>query len=267
MSAVQRFEFSDAKSSKFWEVAIVGAAVTVTYGRIGAAGKTQTKEYESDAVAKATAQKQVAEKLKKGYREVRSQPDERDFFEDLRLKGPLYDRLVRGEILQHAFDRSVIAELRPLGWFTGLDPEECERGVYEDLPIFIIYVGGYAEEQDTLIEAYPPLKARHYDHFFDFLIVDAAMRTVVGLGLGRKYRVFDEVSRDGLPFAGIAPDAVRALMAHMPWDFYSRFRTALVNQGGNLMPEREEEEGWGDTDSELGAYFPDLDSEELEHNS
>lgn len=70
MSAVRRFEFSDAKSSKFWEVSVAGGAVTVTYGRIGTVGQTQTKDYGSDDVAQATADKQVAEKLKKGYREV-----------------------------------------------------------------------------------------------------------------------------------------------------------------------------------------------------
>lgn len=192
-----------------------------------------------------------------------------DFFEDLRLKGDLYDRLVRGGILRRAFDRSVIAELSPHGWFAGLDLAESARGAYEDLPVFIIYVGGYEDERDDVVNAYPPLKARDYDHFFDFLIVDAAKRTVFGLGLGRKLRVFEEFSTDGAPFTGAGPDDVRALMAGTPWDFYSPFRTALDDQGTNLNPDwrDEEEEQWVDTELALGAYFPDLDVGELDHEN
>jgi predicted DNA-binding WGR domain protein len=71
MATVRRLEYSDPKSKKFWEVSVSGKAVTVRYGRIGADGRAQTKAYGSLAAAMAAAEKQIAEKLKKGYREIR----------------------------------------------------------------------------------------------------------------------------------------------------------------------------------------------------
>jgi len=66
----RRFEFTDAKSNKFWEITIKAKTVTVQYGRIGTDGQTQFKEYATPAEAKTAAEKQMAEKVKKGYREV-----------------------------------------------------------------------------------------------------------------------------------------------------------------------------------------------------
>jgi predicted DNA-binding WGR domain protein len=66
----RRFEYTDATSSKFWEITVTDATVTVCYGRISAAGKTQTKPHGSAAAATAAAEQQVAEKVKKGCREV-----------------------------------------------------------------------------------------------------------------------------------------------------------------------------------------------------
>jgi predicted DNA-binding WGR domain protein len=67
---VRRWEFNSAGSAKFWESAADGPAVTVCYGRIGTAGQTQTKEFGTGAEAAAYLAKAVAEKEKKGYKEV-----------------------------------------------------------------------------------------------------------------------------------------------------------------------------------------------------
>lgn len=64
------FEFVEGTSSKFYEVSTEGNAVTVRYGRIGTEGQSQTKTFaDADAAAK-HAEKQIASKLAKGYREV-----------------------------------------------------------------------------------------------------------------------------------------------------------------------------------------------------
>ena len=63
------FEFSDDKSSKFWEIALDGTNVTVRYGRIGASGQTQTKSLADTAAAGAHADKLIDEKTEKGYSE------------------------------------------------------------------------------------------------------------------------------------------------------------------------------------------------------
>jgi DNA ligase 1 len=66
----RRFEFSDGKSNKFWEISSAGAEVTVRFGRIGTQGQTQTKTFPDKAAAAKHAAKLVEEKLAKGYVEV-----------------------------------------------------------------------------------------------------------------------------------------------------------------------------------------------------
>jgi len=67
--AKRYFEFADDKSSKFWEIDVAGTNVTVRYGRIGAAGQTQTKSFADEAAARAHAAKLIGEKTDKGYAE------------------------------------------------------------------------------------------------------------------------------------------------------------------------------------------------------
>jgi uncharacterized protein (TIGR02996 family) len=67
---MRTFQFSDAKSHKFWNLDITGSSFTVTYGKVGAAGQTQTKTFDSPDEAEAEADKLIREKLKKGYVET-----------------------------------------------------------------------------------------------------------------------------------------------------------------------------------------------------
>ena len=66
----KRFEFSDGKSHKFWVVQLDGRAHTVTYGRIGTAGQTKTKELPDEEKARKSYDKLIAAKVKKGYKEI-----------------------------------------------------------------------------------------------------------------------------------------------------------------------------------------------------
>jgi uncharacterized protein (TIGR02996 family) len=67
---MRTFQFSDAKSHKFWNIDVQGNAFTVTYGKIGTAGQAQTKTFKDAAAAQAEADKLVKEKTKKGYVET-----------------------------------------------------------------------------------------------------------------------------------------------------------------------------------------------------
>ncbi|QJW96559.1 WGR domain-containing protein [Frigoriglobus tundricola] len=67
---MRTFQFSDAKSHKFWNVAVRGDSVTVTFGKIGAAGKSRTKSCASSDAAQAHANKLIREKTGKGYVET-----------------------------------------------------------------------------------------------------------------------------------------------------------------------------------------------------
>ena|GEM_PF-1905828 len=60
-------EFSDGSANKFWSVSTEDCAVTVIFGKIGTAGQTQIKEYDSAEEAQAQAQRQAVAKIKKGY--------------------------------------------------------------------------------------------------------------------------------------------------------------------------------------------------------
>jgi uncharacterized protein (TIGR02996 family) len=80
---MRTFQYSDAKSHKFWNIAVSGTRFTVTYGKVGAAGQTQTKTFASAEKAQAEADKLIREKLKKGYVETtpRAAASEAEAFE------------------------------------------------------------------------------------------------------------------------------------------------------------------------------------------
>ncbi len=65
-----RLEFIDKDSNKFWEISVEGAKHTVTYGPIGAEGKSLTKTFSSAAEATADANRLLQDKRKKGYKDV-----------------------------------------------------------------------------------------------------------------------------------------------------------------------------------------------------
>lgn len=67
---VRYFEFTDDKSSKFWEISIDGTDVTVRYGRLGASGQIKTKSFDEVAPAEAHASKLIDQKTGKGYIET-----------------------------------------------------------------------------------------------------------------------------------------------------------------------------------------------------
>ena len=66
----RRFQLSDGKSDKFWEITVSGASFDVRFGRIGTNGQAQTKPFSSDAAAAQESSKLIREKIAKGYIEV-----------------------------------------------------------------------------------------------------------------------------------------------------------------------------------------------------
>jgi uncharacterized protein (TIGR02996 family) len=67
---MRTFQYSDAKSHKFWTIDVQANAFTVTYGKVGAAGQTQTKSFATPEKTQAEADKLIREKLGKGYVET-----------------------------------------------------------------------------------------------------------------------------------------------------------------------------------------------------
>ncbi|AXR60270.1 WGR domain-containing protein [Leptospira mayottensis] len=59
--------YQDDKSDKFWNIEVSGTSFTVTYGKTGTSGQTQTKDFDSEEKCLKEAKKLLSEKLKKGY--------------------------------------------------------------------------------------------------------------------------------------------------------------------------------------------------------
>jgi uncharacterized protein (TIGR02996 family) len=71
---MRTFVFTDAKSNKFWNIDLQGTRFTVTFGKVGSKGQTQTKDFPDPAAARKAHDKLVAEKLGKGYVETTPGP-------------------------------------------------------------------------------------------------------------------------------------------------------------------------------------------------
>lgn len=69
-TATRSLIFSDGSSNKFWTIVLDGSDQTVTFGKVGTVGQTQTKSFNSDEAALKSYDKLVAEKTKKGYVDV-----------------------------------------------------------------------------------------------------------------------------------------------------------------------------------------------------
>jgi DNA ligase 1 len=62
----RRFEMDE----KFWEISLVGTGHRVRFGKLGTSGQERDKVFASEEAAKRDADALIAEKTKKGYREV-----------------------------------------------------------------------------------------------------------------------------------------------------------------------------------------------------
>ncbi|EMO52053.1 WGR domain-containing protein [Leptospira noguchii] len=67
--------FQDNQSDKFWNIETSGNTFTVTYGKSGTPGQSQTKNFDSEEKCIQEATKLLTEKLKKGYIEQGTQVD------------------------------------------------------------------------------------------------------------------------------------------------------------------------------------------------
>lgn len=70
-SRTRRFEFAEGSSSKFWEITQLGIEVTVSFGRIGTQGQSQTRSFNDNVQAERHAERLIKQKLAKGYGEVK----------------------------------------------------------------------------------------------------------------------------------------------------------------------------------------------------
>ncbi len=69
-----RYEAEKVFSKRFWEIERSGAEITVSRGKIGKAGKVETRTHASASEAERALEEAVAKMLKKGYRQVAEKP-------------------------------------------------------------------------------------------------------------------------------------------------------------------------------------------------
>ncbi|NJK43519.1 MAG: WGR domain-containing protein [Pleurocapsa sp. SU_196_0] len=67
-------EFTDGASSKFWEITLKESTITTRYGRLGSNGQQGEKRFETVGKARAAFDKQLREKLAKGYTDPSTTP-------------------------------------------------------------------------------------------------------------------------------------------------------------------------------------------------
>ena len=67
---MQRFEFIEGGSQKFWEIGQSGGDLTVRFGRIGTNGQIQIKTFPDEIRTEREVKKLIEEKVRKGYVEV-----------------------------------------------------------------------------------------------------------------------------------------------------------------------------------------------------
>lgn len=65
----KHLKYIDDTSDKFWQIEVLGNSHTVTYGRNGTSGTSQTKTFADNAECLKAAEKLLNEKIKKGYSE------------------------------------------------------------------------------------------------------------------------------------------------------------------------------------------------------
>ncbi|NDV60541.1 WGR domain-containing protein [Bacteroides sp. 519] len=75
MNTKRTFIYSDDKSEKFWTIDIAETSYTVTFGKTGTNGQTQTKEFADEPTCTKAVNKLIAEKTKKGYVETSGEGD------------------------------------------------------------------------------------------------------------------------------------------------------------------------------------------------
>lgn len=89
-------EYNDVKASKFWQLKQESNELTITFGKVGAAGTTQQKTCASAEAAQKEAEKQANAKIKKGYAAVditAPRPDPEELKKRLRQMQALIEKI------------------------------------------------------------------------------------------------------------------------------------------------------------------------------
>ncbi|MCL2378655.1 MAG: WGR domain-containing protein [Defluviitaleaceae bacterium] len=83
VSIHEAYRYQDEKSDKFWRIEYADNTLVVNYGKTGAIGKYQVKEFDDDEACVKEAKKLIVSKVKKGYKPYPEfDPDNHFYFDD-----------------------------------------------------------------------------------------------------------------------------------------------------------------------------------------
>lgn len=73
---MRRFEYARGESSRYWQVSVDGAAVTIEWGAIGAErlGSSRRRVWASAQVAREEAERLIADRVERGWMEIGASP-------------------------------------------------------------------------------------------------------------------------------------------------------------------------------------------------
>ena len=66
----RKLVYKDKKSNKFWNIEVSDKSFTVTFGRVGTKGQSNTKTFQSKDTCKKEVEKLIQQKMKKGYKDT-----------------------------------------------------------------------------------------------------------------------------------------------------------------------------------------------------
>ncbi|EMN90336.1 WGR domain-containing protein [Leptospira weilii] len=188
--------YKDDKSDKFWNIEVSGTSFTVTYGKTGTAGQTQTKTFGSEEECLKEAEKLLQEKLKKGYAEVDNFAKTKSASTDKKNQEPQADYLKEWEEIVNAknLEESLAKHFHYLADSPGFEP--IVRKVFEHAKA--VKVNGKTlivefENGETLTAASPgnPNSFKKFPKSFLKLIEKHASLKTSRLELGKCYFDFD----------------------------------------------------------------------------
>jgi predicted DNA-binding WGR domain protein len=90
----REFYYQDDRSNKFWTIELYGIEYVTTNGRVGSSRRETRKQFQTEDEAKSEFDKQVAAKLKKGYKQGTPPPYEEPNWESITMSEDVFWRII-----------------------------------------------------------------------------------------------------------------------------------------------------------------------------
>ena len=156
-------------------------------------------------------------------------------FDDFLNNGTLFKLLQKEGLIRNPFEKKLIESLYEYGWYEELyDNKDLDFEELEKLPFYVVLIDENKKDAiQKLVNEYSQLvKVQDTGHFFDFLVINAELKIMCGIGLGRKNKFFSLTSQNGSDFYDDIDEKKEELLnSSMPWKFLTEIKFTLKNLG------------------------------------